>query len=144
MIEMFDYIQIYEKYSELGSYIIPMKDQIISLMIIIFAVIAAWFILSDKIADGVLVLFSMVLAVFFAFIYIVFFVTPENPENLAQVKRYNVRSITSLGNNIATVQDELGIIENKTQETNKILNKFYKGDKNLSPEEEKIVKKLKN
>ena len=66
---MFDYIQIYEKYSELGSYIIPMKDQIISLMIIIFAVIAAWFILSDKIADGVLVLFSMVLAVFFAFIY---------------------------------------------------------------------------
>ena len=39
---------------------------------------------------------------------------------------------------------ELGIIENKTQETNKILNKFYKGDKNLSPEEEKIIKKLKN
>lgn len=141
---MFDYIQIYEKYSELGSYIIPMKDQIISLMIIILAVIAAWFILSDKIADGVLVLFSMVLAVFFAYIYIVFFVTPENPENLAQVKRYNVRSITSLGNNIVTVQDELGIIENKTQETNKILNKFYKGDKNLSPEEEKIIKKLKN
>ena len=144
MIEMFDYIQIYEKYSELGRYIIPMKDQIISLMIIILAVIAVWFILIDKIADGVLVLFSMVLAVFFAYIYIVFFVTPENPENLAQVKRYNVRSITSLGNNIATVQDELGIIENKTQETNKILNKFYKGDKNLSPEEEKIIKKLKN
>ena len=141
---MFDYIQIYEKYSELGSYVIPMKDQIISLMIIILAVIVAWFILSDKIADGVLVLFSMVLAVFFAFVYIVIFVTPENPENLAQVKRYNVRSITSLGNNIATVQDELGIIENKTKETNKILNKFYKGDKNLSPDEEKIVKKLKN
>ena len=141
---MFDYIQIYEKYSELGSYVIPMKDQIISLMIIILAVIAAWFILSDKIVDGVLVLFSMVLAVFFAFVYIVIFVTPENPENLAQVKRYNVRSVTSLGNNIATVQDELGIIENKTEETNKILNKFYKGDKNLSPEEEKIIKKLKN
>lgn len=141
---MFDYIQIYEKYSQFGSYIIPMKDQIISLAIGILVVIAAWFILSDKIVDGVLILFSLVLAVFFVFAYIVIFVTPENSENLVQVKRYNVRSITSLGNNIATVQDELGIIENKTQETNKILNKFYKGDKNLSPEEEKIVKKLKN
>ena len=141
---MFDYIQIYEKYSEVGSYIIPMKDLIISLIIGILAVIAAWFVLSDKIADGVLVLFSMVLAVFFAFVYITFFVTPENPENLAQVKRYNVRSVTSLGNNIVTVQDELGIIENKTEEANKILNKFYKGDKNLTSEEEKIIKKLKN
>ena len=86
----------------------------------------------------------MVLGVFFAFVYIAFFVTSENPENLAQVKRYNVRSITSLGNNIATVQEELGIIENKREETNRILNKFYKNDKNLSPDEEKIVKKLKN
>lgn len=74
----------------------------------------------------------------------IFIASPENSENLAQVKRYNVRSITSLGNNIVAVQEELGIIENKREETNKILNKFYKGDKNLSPDEEKIVKKLKN
>lgn len=144
MIEMFDYLQIYEKYSEFGSYIIPVKDQMISLVLGTLAFIVAWFILSDKIADGVLILFSLVLAVFFIFGYIVIFVTPENSENLAQIKRYNVRSVTSLGNNIATVQEELGIIENKTEETNRILNKFYKNDKNLSPDEEKIVKKLKN
>ena len=144
MIEMFDYIQIYEKYSELGSYVVPAKDMMISFAIGILVFIAVWFILGDKIADGVSILFSLVLAVFFAFVYIAFFVTSENPENLAQVKRYNVRSITSLGNNIATVQEELGIIENKRKETNIILNKFYKNDKNLSPDEEKIVKKLKN
>lgn len=141
---MFDYLQIYEKYSELGSYVVPAKDMIISLVLGTLAFIAIWFILSDKIADGVSILFSLVLGAFFAFIYIAFFVTSENPENLAQVKRYNVRSITSLGNNIETVREELGIIENKREETNKILNKFYKGDKNLSPDEEKIVKKLKN
>ena len=141
---MFDYLQIYEKYSELGSYVVPAKDMIISLVLGTLAFIAIWFILSDKIADGVSILFSLVLGAFFAFIYIAFFVTSENPENLAQVKRYNVRSITSLGNNIVAVQEELGIIENKREETNKILNKFYKGDKNLSPDEEKIVKKLKN
>lgn len=141
---MFDYLQIYEKYSELGSYVVPAKDMMISFTIGILAFIAVWFILGDKIADGVSILFSLVLGVFFAFVYIAFFVTSENPENLAQVKRYNVRSITSLGNNIATVQEELGIIENKREETNKILNKFYKGNKNLSPDEEKIVKKLKN
>lgn len=141
---MFDYLQIYEKYSELGSYVVPAKDMIISLVLGTLAFIAIWFILSDKIADGVSILFSLVLGAFFAFIYIAFFVTSENPENLAQVKRYNVRSITSLGNNIETVQEDLGIIENKREETNKILNKFYKGDKNLSPDEEKIVKKLKN
>ena len=141
---MFDYLQIYEKYSELGSYVVPAKDMIISLVLGTLAFIAIWFILSDKIADGVSILFSLVLGAFFAFIYIAFFVTSENPENLAQVKRYNVRSITSLGNNIVAVQEELGNIENKTEETNKILNKFYKGDKNLSPDEEKIVKKLKN
>lgn len=97
-----------------------------------------------KIVDGLLVLSSLLLTAVFAFGYFSLFASPENSENLAQVKRYNVRSITSLGNNIATVQEELGIIENKREETNKILNKFYKNDKNLSPDEEKIVKKLKN
>ena len=110
-----------------------------------FVCVATWIILRDKIAQEVLLyLTSLTLAIIFAFGYIAIFVTPENSENLAQVKRYNVRSITSLGNNIVAVQEELGNIENKTEETNKILNKFYKGDKNLSPEEEKIVKKLKN
>ena len=141
---MFDYIQIYEKYSQFGSYIIPEKAQMISSALGTFVCVATWIILRDKIAQGVLILFSLVLAIFFVFAYIVIFVTPENSENLVQVKRYNVRSITSLGNNIVAVQEELGNIENKTEETNKILNKFYKGDKNLSPDEEKIVKKLKN
>ena len=141
---MFDYIQIYEKYSELGSYIIPMKDQMISLVIGILTFIAAGIILRDKIADEVLVLSSLLLTAFFVSTYIILFVSPENSENLARVKKYNVKSIISLGNNIEVVQEELGIIENKTEETNKILNKFYKNDKNLSPDEEKIVKKLKN
>ena len=145
MIKMFDYIQIYEKYSQFGSYIIPEKAQMISSALGTFVCVATWIILRDKIAQGVLLyLTSLTLAMIFAFGYIAIFVTPENSENLAQVKRYNVRSITSLGNNIVAVQEELGNIENKTEETNKILNKFYKGDKNLSPEEEKIVKKLKN
>ena len=144
MIEMFDYIQIYEKYSQFGSYVFSAKDQMISSVIGIFVFVATWFILRDRIAKGVLYLTLLILEMLFAFGYIVIFVTPENPENLAQVKRYNVRSVRNLGNNIATVQEELGIIENKTEETNRILNKFYKGDKNLSPDEEKIVKKLKN
>lgn len=141
---MFDYLQIYEKYSQFGSYIIPAKDRLIcsALGAIVFVIV--WHILRDKIVDGLLVLSSLLLTAVFAFGYFSLFASPENSENLAQVKRYNVRSITSLGNNIATVQEELGNIENKTEETNKILNKFYKGDKNLSPDEEKIVKKLKN
>lgn len=141
---MFDYIQIYEKYSQFGSYIIPAKDRLIcsALGAIVFVIV--WHILRDKIADGLLVLSSLLLTAVFAFGYFSLFASPENSENLAQVKRYNVRSITSLGNNIVAVQEELGNIENKAEETNKILNKFYKGDKNLSPDEEKIVKKLKN
>ena len=144
LIKMFDYIQIYEKYSQFGSYIIPAKDRLIcsALGAIVFVIV--WHILRDKIVDGLLVLSSLLLTAVFAFGYFSLFASPENSENLAQVKRYNVRSITSLGNNIETVQEELGIIENKREETNKILNKFYKGDKNLSPDEEKIVKKLKN
>jgi hypothetical protein len=144
MIKMFDYIQIYEKYSQFGSYIIPAKDRLIcsALGAIVFVIV--WHILRDKIVDGLLVLSSLLLTAVFAFGYFSLFASPENSENLAQVKRYNVRSITSLGNNIVAVQEELGNIENKTEETNKILNKFYKGDKNLSPDEEKIVKKLKN
>lgn len=51
---MFDYIRIYEKYSEFGGYAVPAKDLIISFAIGILAFIVAWFILSDKIADGVL------------------------------------------------------------------------------------------
>lgn len=144
MIKMFDYIQIYEKYSQFGSYIIPAKDRLICSAPGAIVFVIVWHILRDKIVDGLLVLSSLLLTAVFAFGYFSLFASPENSENLAQVKRYNVRSITSLGNNIVAVQEELGNIENKTEETNKILNKFYKGDKNLSPDEEKIVKKLKN
>ena len=145
MIEMFDYIQIYEKYSELGGYAVPAKDMIISLVIGILAFAVALLILKNWIEEGgVLVLFSLLFSVTFAFVYITLFVSPESTENLAQVKRYNVKSVKNLGNNIATVQEELGIVENESEETNKILNKFYKNDKNLSPDEEKIIKKLKN
>lgn len=141
---MFDYIQIYEKYSELGGYIVPVKDQIISFSLGIFIFVFALFILKDRVAEGVSALFSLILAILFSFCYIAVFTTPENAENLAKVKRYNIKSIESLGNNIEVVQEELGIVENKAKETNKILNKFYKNDKNLSVEEEKIIKKLKN
>ena len=142
---MFDYIQIYEKYSKLGGYAVPAKDLIISFALGILIFVVALLILKNWIEEvGVLVLFSLLFSLAFALAYITLFVSPENTENLAQIKRYNVKSVTNLGNNIATVQEELGIVENKTEEVNKILNKFYKGDKNLSPEEEKIIKKLKN
>lgn len=55
-----------------------------------------------------------------------------------------MNSFKSLGENIKIVKNELGIVENEDQETNKILNKFYKGEKNLNSDEEKIIKKLKN
>ena len=80
----------------------------------------------------------------FSLIYIFLFVPADNPENLKNVKRYNINSFKNLGENIKIVKNELGIVENEDQETNKILDKFYKGDKNLNPYEEKIIKKLKN
>ena len=142
---MFDYIQIYENYSELGGYAVPAKDLIISFALGILIFVVALLILKNWIEEvGVLVLFSLLFSLAFALAYITLFVSPENTENLAQIKKYNIKSVKNLGNNIATVQEELGIVENKSEETNKILNKFYKNDKNLSLDEEKIVKKLKN
>ena len=83
---MFDYIQIYEKYSQFGSYIIPAKDRLIcsALGAIVFVIV--WHILRDKIVDGLLVLSSLLLTAVFAFGYFSLFASPENSENLAQVK----------------------------------------------------------
>ena len=142
---MNDYIQIYQEYSSNSIFSIPNKELLILLVMGILFFIVTMFALSSIIKEkGTRILFSFLVEMLFCLFYISFIVPVDNTKNLENVKKYNVNSIKKLGKNIEIVQKELGIVESKEQETNKILNKFYKGDKNLSPEEEKIVKKLKN
>lgn len=143
---MTDYIQIYDKYSKF-FYSIPSKEVIICILIGIIFFFIAMFILKNilKVLEEPHEFFIPVLfGIIFSLIYIFLFVPADNPENLKNVKKYNINSFKSLGENIKIVKKELGIVENEDQETNKILNKFYKGDKNLNSDEVKIIKKLKN
>ena len=142
---MNDYIQIYQEYSSNTIFTIPNKELvnliILGILIFIVAMLALRSIIEEK---GERILFSLLVEVAFCFLYIQLIVSVDNSKNLENVKKYNVNSIKKLGENIETVKKELGIIENKEQETNRILNRFYKSDKNLSLDEEKIIKKLKN
>lgn len=142
---MNDYIQIYQEYSSNTIFTIPNKELvnliIMGILIFIVAMLALRSIIEEK---GERILFSLLVEVAFCFLYIQLIVPVDNSKNLENVKKYNVNSIKKLGENIETVKKELGIIENKEQETNRILNRFYKSDKNLSLDEEKIIKKLKN
>lgn len=142
---MNDYIQIYQEYSSNTIFTIPNKELvnliIMGILIFIVAMLALRSIIKEK---GERILFSLLVEVAFCFLYIQLIVSVDNSKNLENVKKYNVNSIKKLGENIETVKKELGIIENKEQETNRILNRFYKSDKNLSLDEEKIIKKLKN
>lgn len=142
---MNDYIQIYQEYSSNTIFTIPNKELvnliIMGILIFIVAMLALRSIIEEK---GERILFSLLVEVAFCFLYIQLIVSVDNSKNLENVKKYNVNSIKKLGENIETVKKELGIIENKEQETNRILNRFYKSDKNLSLDEEKIIKKLKN
>lgn len=142
---MNDYIQIYQEYSSNTIFTIPNKELvnliIMGILIFIVVMLALRSIIEEK---GERILFSLLVEVAFCFLYIQLIVSVDNSKNLENVKKYNVNSIKKLGENIETVKKELGIIENKEQETNRILNRFYKSDKNLSLDEEKIIKKLKN
>ena len=142
---MNDYSQIYQEYSSNTIFTIPNKELvnliIMGILIFIVAMLALRSIIEEK---GERILFSLLVEVAFCFLYIQLIVSVDNSKNLENVKKYNVNSIKKLGENIETVKKELGIIENKEQETNRILNRFYKSDKNLSLDEEKIIKKLKN
>lgn len=142
---MNDYIQIYQEYSSNTIFTIPNKELvnliIMGILIFIVAMLALRSIIEEK---GERILFSLLVEVVFCFLYIQLIVPVDNSKNLENVKKYNVNSIKKLGENIETVKKELGIVENKELETNRILNRFYKSDKNLSLDEEKIIKKLKN
>lgn len=142
---MNDYIRIYQEYSSNSIFSIPNKELVILTVAGILIFLVAIFILRNVIEDkGAIILFSSLIEVLFCLFYISLIVPVDNAKNLENVKKYNVNSIEKLGKNIETVQKELGIIENKEHETNRILNKFYEEDKNLSPKEEKIIKKLEN
>lgn len=142
---MNDYIQIYQEYSSNSIFSIPNKELTILVVTGILIFLVTMVVLSNIIKDkGARILFSFLLVTLFCLSYIQLIVPVDNSKNLENVKKYNVNSIKKLGKNIETVQKELGIIENKEHETNIILNKFYEEDKNLSPKEEKIIKKLEN
>ena len=140
---MNDYIQIYQEYSSNTIFTIPNKELvnliIMGILIFIVAMLALRSIIEEK---GERILFSLLVEVAFCFLYIQLIVSVDNSKNLENVKKYNVNSIKKLGENIETVKKELGIIENKEQETNRILNRFYKSDKNLSLDEEKIAAEM--
>lgn len=142
---MNDYIRIYQEYSSNSIFSIPNKELVILVVAGILIFLVTIFILRNVIEDkGAIILFSSLIEALFCLFYISLIVPVDNAKNLENVRKYNVNSIEKLGKNIEIVQKELGIIENKEHETNRILNKFYDEDKNLSPKEEKIIKKLKN
>ena len=111
---MIDYIQIYDKYSRF-FYSIPSKEVIICILIgIIFSFIAL-FILKNilkVLEEPHEFLIPIFCGMTFSLIYIFLFVPADNPENLKNVKRYNINSFKNLGENIKIVKNELGIVEN--------------------------------
>jgi hypothetical protein len=66
---------------------------------------------------------------------------PDTKENLANVKKYNVKSVKNLGKNIKKITDKYPYIENS--QINKILNEFYQ-PKGNDIENKDILKELEN
>lgn len=66
---------------------------------------------------------------------------PDTKENLANVKKYNVKSVKNLGKNIQKITDKFPYIENS--QINKILNEFYQ-PKGNDIENKDILKELEN
>lgn len=66
---------------------------------------------------------------------------PDTKENLANVEKYNVKSVKNLGKNIKKITDKYPYIENS--QINKILNEFYQ-TKGNNIENKDILKELEN
>lgn len=66
---------------------------------------------------------------------------PDTKENLANVEKYNVKSVKNLGKNIQKITDKFPYIENS--QINKILNEFYQ-PKGNDIENKDILKELEN
>ena len=154
---MIDYIKILNYYNNLAENAFnPTGTQItvgiigaIFVLVLLLALGSLARSLGNKVSDADVIFYSFCLVLlplftFFAFTGLGSKKILDKPEYLSEVKKYNINSFKNLGENIKTVKNELGIVENEDQEANKILNKFYKGDKNLNPDEERIIKKLKN
>ena len=70
-----------------------------------------------------------------------------NQKAKAILKKYNVSSVKNLRRNIKIIRDTTEFygetIEDKNEYVNRILNKFYVDDKDTTPEEKQLMKKLK-
>lgn len=64
--------------------------------------------------------------IIFSLIYIFLFVPADNPENLKNVKKYNINSFKSLGENIKIVKKNLELLKMKIRKPIKFLINFIK------------------
>lgn len=70
----------------------------------------------------------------------------DNQKAKAILKKYNASNVKNLKNNIKTIKNISKFnneIKDKDEYVNRILNKFYVDDKDATPDENELIKKLK-
>jgi len=86
------------------------------------------------------------LSIFFAFTPYLFMKNFGNQKEKEILKKYNVFNIKNLKNNIEIIRNATKFnseIKDKDEYVNRILNKFYLGEKEVTIDEKELMKKLK-
>ena len=132
---MIDYIKLLNE-NNLNFGTIKIVLVIIFILAFIF-IICYIFVVSEEIMDIIILLFVLVLlgGTYYARSEI------DTKENIAEVAKYNVKSLKNLERNIEIIKEKEPYLEDN--ETNKILNEFYK-PKEQNAEHSEILKELKN
>lgn len=86
------------------------------------------------------------LSIFIAFVPYLFMENFSIQKEKAILKKYNVSNIKNLKNNIKIIRNATKFnseIKDKDEYVNRILNKFYLGEKEVTLDEKELLKKLK-
>ena len=118
----------------------------IASMLGFFLLITLWLIISIIDFSPKNTIICAVLSIFFAFVPYLFMKNFGNQKEKEILKKYNVFNIKNLKNNIEIIRNSTKFnseIKDKDEYVNRILNKFYLGEKEVTVDEKELMKKLK-